>query len=376
MSICTTRPTQFALASAIAVSLLAAGCASNSSLLGEKVDYRKAGSKTITLDVPPDLSKLPGQSRYGQVVPPIVSANNLNGSQETASKPNVVAPGQFGAVKLQRSGQTRWITTDKAPEEIWDAVKQFWIDSGFEIASENPAAGVLETSWAENRAKLPQDLVRRTLGSIVDGLYDTGERDQYKVRIEKVGNGSEIYVAHRGVVEEFTNAQKTETRWLARTDDAVESEMIARLVVHLGGNQPVVAEARADSKSQPSTNRPIGSVQWTAGESSLVISDDIATVWRRVGLALDRTGYTIDSRDRARSTFDVKLPVDPNQGDKIGLWSRLMGKKDSDKATPLFRVTVIALNGNQSRVEIQQVGNEANKADSARVAGDIARELQ
>ena len=116
----------------------------------------------VSLDVPPDLSKLPGQSRYGQVSPAIVSANSP--STPVAAQANAaVAPGQLGSVKLERDGQTRWLSVSATPDQIWDQVRQFWVDAGFTLEVDQPAAGLMETNWAENRAKLPQDIVRRTL---------------------------------------------------------------------------------------------------------------------------------------------------------------------------------------------------------------------
>lgn len=43
----------------------------------------------------------------------------------------------------------------------------------------------METEWAENRAKLPQDIIRRTVGKIIDFAYSMGEQDQYRVRLER-----------------------------------------------------------------------------------------------------------------------------------------------------------------------------------------------
>jgi len=42
----------------------------------------------------------------------------------------------------------------------------------------------METDWAENRTKIPQDIIRRTLGRVLDSLYDSGERDKFRARLE------------------------------------------------------------------------------------------------------------------------------------------------------------------------------------------------
>ena len=40
----------------------------------------------------------------------------------------------------------------------------------------------METDWAENRAKIPQDAIRAALGKLVDALYST-ERDKFRTRL-------------------------------------------------------------------------------------------------------------------------------------------------------------------------------------------------
>ena len=377
MSIQQRRPTLALLSMAAACSLLASGCSSTNPILGEKVDYRKTGTQTVNLDVPPDLSKLPGQSRYGQMSPAIVSANSVNAPTAAAASTSTVAPGQFGTVKLERQGQTRWLSVNQAPEQVWETVRQFWLDSGFELTVDQPEAGLLETNWAENRAKLPQDFIRKTVGTIMDGLYDTGERDQFKIRVERTSKGSEIYVTHRGVVEEYANSQKTETRWQPRTDVALESEMLARLMVKLGAGKDAADQVRAQTTATTPVAAGSQLAKLTDSGVALLVNDDAETVWRRVGLALDRSGYTIETRERVKGTFDVKLPGENADANKPGFWSRVFGGKQSDTPAVKHRVVVKASTNRQSLVEItDRDGTVQNTAAAKRIAKDLLTELQ
>ena len=43
----------------------------------------------------------------------------------------------------------------------------------------------METDWAENRAKIPQDPIRNVLGKLLDPVYSTGERDKFRTRLER-----------------------------------------------------------------------------------------------------------------------------------------------------------------------------------------------
>lgn len=361
-----------------ATSTLVAGCSSTShSILGDKVDYRTAGAKVVSLDVPPDLSKLPGQARYGQVSPAIVTANSMNTPTAAAAQTGTaVAPGQFGPVKLERQGQARWLSLNVPPEQVWEQVRTFWTDTGFELVVDQPETGLLETNWAENRAKLPQDIVRRTFGTIMDGLYDTGERDQFKTRIERTAKGCEIYVTHRGVSEEYANAQKDQTRWQARLDAELEAEMLSRLMVRLGASKDAAEAAKTEvAKAQPKGTGANTAVRLSDNQSSLSVDDDFDTVWRRIGLALDRAGYTIEARDRANGQYDVRLPGDNGDKPKQGFWAGLFGSKDDGQAAVKHKVLVKPA-GNKTNIQItDQTGNVQTTAVAQRIAKDLHNEL-
>lgn len=378
MSIKQRRQFPALLSVVVATSTLMAGCSSTSnSILGDKVDYRTAGAKVVNLDVPPDLSKLPGQSRYGQVSPAIVSANSLNTPTASNTQASTsVAPGQFGPVKLERQGQTRWLSLNVPPEQVWDQVRTFWKDAGFELVVDQPATGLLETNWAENRAKLPQDIVRRTFGSIMDGLYDTGERDQFKTRIERTAKGCEIYVTHRGVSEEYANAQKDQTRWQARLDAELEAEMLSRLMVRLGASKDAAQAAKTEvTQPQPKGTGANTVARLSDNQSGLSVDDDFETVWRRIGLALDRAGYTIEARDRINGQYDVRLPGDNGDKPKQGFWAGLFGAKDGGQAVLKHKVLVQAA-GNKTNVQItDQNGNVQTTAIAQRIAKDLHNEL-
>lgn len=366
------------LSVAAATCTLMAGCSSTSnSILGDKVDYRTAGAKVVNLDVPPDLSKLPGQSRYGQVSPAIVSANSLNTpTAANAQASTSVAPGQFGSVKLERQGQARWLSLSVPPEQVWDQVRTFWKDAGFELVVDQPETGLLETNWAENRAKLPQDIVRRTFGTIMDGLYDTGERDQFKTRIERTAKGCEIYVTHRGVSEEYANAQKDQTRWQSRLDAELEAEMLSRLMVRLGASKDAAQAAKAEvTQAQPKGTGANTATRLSDNQSGLSVDDDFETVWRRVGLGLDRAGYTIEARDRVNGQYEVRLPGDNGDKPKQGFWAGLFGAKDGGQAVVKHKVLVQAA-GSKTNIQItDQNGNVQTTAIAQRIAKDLLNEL-
>lgn len=358
-----------ALSLALLGALSTTGCSSvNNVLAGDKVDYRTTGAKTVNLDVPPDLSQLSGQSRYGQNQPSVVSASSLTTPDRApAADTSSVAAPQAGLVKLERSGQNRWLSVSLPPEQIWEQVKAFWIETGFELPVDQAAAGILETNWSENRAKLPQTGVRKLLGTVLDSLYDTGERDQFRTRIERTAQGSEIYITHRGTQEIYEDARKDQTRWVARPADVgLEAEMLSRLMLKLGAPKDTATAAKTEAANTGNTSTAAARVRLQADGVSLAADDDFDTVWRRVGLALDRGGFTIEDRDRSQGTYEIRLaPANPNAS-KPGFFSRLFGSSnDNPDGLKRYRVQVVA-KGSNSTVRVLDTKGAVEATDAGR----------
>ena len=279
---------------ALALLTLGAGCSSlDAGLSGDVIDYRSSAAKTKPLDVPPDLSQLSRDSRY-QRVGGVVSAAAAVATPAVAeaATPTVALSG-LGDMRIERLGQQRWLVLSAAPEQVWTQLLAFWILRGFTLVVEDAKSGVIETNWAENRAKLPSDVVRNTLGKMVGNLWDTGERDQFRMRVERTATGSEIYIVHRGVAEVFINERKEDTTWRMRASDPqLEAEMLSRLMVALGAKDEPARKLVAAAPEAAARARAV------VGGTTIEIDDPFDRAWRRVGLALDRSGFTVEDRDR------------------------------------------------------------------------------
>ena len=200
-------------------------------------------------------------------------------------------------------------------------MRAFWQERGLEIAKEQADIGSMETGWAENRAKLPQDIIRSTIGKLFDGLYSTGERDMYRTRVERnPSGGTDIYISHRGLQEIYTTQTRDQTVWQARpVDTQLEAEMLARLMLKLGGRAEEVKLAGADAAPTPA--RPAGSlpgpdfrkrIPLSEVPEFLTLNEPFDRGWRRVALALDRHGFTIEDRDRSAGLFYLRY-ADPER---------------------------------------------------------------
>jgi outer membrane protein assembly factor BamC len=377
---------------ALLATLVASGCSSLSS--SDTIDYRGTVVRAKPLEVPPDLSQLSRDSRYfaqGGVVSAV--ATNAPVAAGAAVAPSV-AVASVGEMRVAREGQVRWLVVPQTPEQLWPQVRAFWEQKGFGIAMEDAKAGVLETTWNENRGKLPNDVVRNLLGRLAGNLFDTGERDQFRTRIERSEVGgrtvSEVYITHRGIEEalvQTTGARDdASTRWRTRpSDPQLEAEMLSRLMVSLGGGAAPAAAtvAAATAGTAPAAAAPPAApgtpsrARLVAGDAAIEIDEPFDRAWRRVGLALDRGGFTVEDRDRTLGLYYVRY-VDPKSigKEEPGFWAKLFGNPENPLETRRFRVAVRA-NGPQTVVAILTQAGAADTGDNGkRVASQLLAELR
>lgn len=346
-----------------------AGCSSVGSMLEpDKVEYKSAG-KVPSLEIPPDLTQLQRENRYTIPDTNRGTATASGYTQQQAVRPTnttAVAVNAVSDMRIERAGSQRWLVVKQPPEALWPQIKDFWQDSGFLISYETPQAGVMETDWAENRAKIPQDFIRNTIGKALDSLYSTGERDKFRTRLERTADGAtEIYISHRGMQEVLVGQQKDTTMWTPRqSDPELEAEFLSRLMARLGADTARAKETVAKVGLQA----PRAKLVKGANGGFVEVDEGFDRAWRRVGLALDRVGFTVEDRDRTQGLYFVRY-VDPeqdqNKASEKGFFSKLFSFGPSDdkaKSALRYRVSVkgagavsqVAVLNNEGRPESSQ----------------------
>ncbi|QRM20391.1 outer membrane protein assembly factor BamC [Dechloromonas sp. TW-R-39-2] len=371
--------------SSLTLSLLAislAGC----SLIPDsrKIDYKSAG-KAPTLEVPPDLSQIARDDRFlvpdaagkGSATFSAYSADRTPGAQAQNS---AILP-QVDKVRVERSGNQRWLVVAVPADKLWDTVKDFWQETGFIIKTERPDAGVMETDWAENRAKIGDDIIRRTLGSFLDSLYSTGERDKFRTRLEPGAEPgtTDVFISHRGMEEVYTSSSKEDTRWQPRAADAeLEAEMLRRLMVRLGSEEKRAEALVAVTKAEPRAKLAAKD----DGSGTLEVYERFDRAWRRVGLALDRVGFTVEDRDRSRGLYFVRY-VDPevdNTKKDPGFLSKLAFWKSSEPVASSkvqYRIHVSDDGSSRSGVQVLSAEGGADRSEtSKRILALLLQQLQ
>jgi outer membrane protein assembly factor BamC len=342
--------------------LLLGSCSS----VGERATY-KSSSTLPPLEVPPDLTSPTRDNRYA--VPE--SSTTLSGYQaeRREAKPGsgAVLP-TFDQMHVERDGTQRWLVVEQPPEKLWPAIKDFWQENGFLIKTDLPQVGVMETEWAESRPRVPEGGIRGLINKALDQITSTGVRDKYRTRLERAGQGktTEVYIAHFGMEEVYTSSapagQSNETRWQPRASDpGLEAEFLRRLMVRLGAQEDQAREAVKTAKVEDRAriqNGPSGEL--------LEVQEPFDRVWRRVGLALDRVGFTVEDRDRQNGVYFVRYADPEADLNKPGFFDRLLGTGRKLKAEQ-YRVQV-SQSGSASQVNVL---NKDGKPDASKSAQRI-----
>jgi outer membrane protein assembly factor BamC len=342
---------------------LISGCSITGIMEKGQTDYKSASKQSLPpLEIPPNLTRPTGDDRF--TLPASVAGGSATYSAYAAEQggPKVgtteLLP-NLAKVRMERAGTQRWLVVPEPPEKIWPLVKEFWQEYGFLVNLEVPEAGVMETDWAENRAKIPTDIIRNTLGRFLDQLYSTGERDKFRTRLERGAepNTTEIYISHRGVTEVVSDARNSgglpSFIWQPRpSDPELEAEFLRKLMVRFG-----IEEGRAKDVIAGGPKVERAKLVKAAEGGILELDEPFDRAWRRVGLALDRVGFTVEDRDRSKGYYFVRYldPVQdagskPNEGllSKLAFW-----RSDPKAAGKSEQYRVLVKDGNDtSRVQV------------------------
>jgi len=366
---------QIGITSAVLVSLVSC---STLGADGKRIDYGAAASKVPTLEVPPDLTTLGGSDeRYkmpGEGGAVATYSDYSKGGAAQSGGAGAILP-EIPGVRLERNGAQRWLQISDKPENVWPLVKEFWIDNGLKIKKEEPAAGVMETDWVENRAKIPNANFRNDSEQRLDDkVYSVGESDQYTTRLErgKDGASTEVYITQRGMEEMFSSDKKV-SQWQARGNDPEkEAIMLQRLMVRFGSSEaraadalkataasPVAAASAVPAASPVSAPEPAGTAslrEIADGKTIIVVNDAFDRSWRRVGLAIESAGLAVEDKDREKGVYYLR-PIKMEYGwlDKLKFW------KSNEDTLRHYRVYVKD-GGTSCEVSIADQNGASNKA--------------
>jgi outer membrane protein assembly factor BamC len=394
----------------------------------EAYDYRKSKPRQEPLEVPPDLSQLPKDERFALpsangaksaaaatatpaatvAVVPAGAATAANAGTAPVIDPAAaaqltpaglsVAPAATNA-HIERDGNFRWLAVDASPELVYTTLKSLWINLGYKIDVDEPLIGIVETNWAEVHPEMDEDVIRNGLHKAFGAFDSNGVRNRFRARIERTAsNSTEVFITHRTMEEVLQGVYKDSSKWQMRpADPELEVEMLRRLAVRLMPAQPLRV-AVADGTAAAATAVAPAAVASTAAEDKALLSpapsrvhkvasggamtlqveDSIDHVWRQVGGALDRGGFTVEERRREKRIYAVRY-LDPDyeasEREKRSWWDRVF---NSDAKVPEQQFLIaLTSTGSATSIEVQdRDGRPDGGATARRIVDQLMEQLR
>ncbi|WP_287142662.1 outer membrane protein assembly factor BamC [Achromobacter sp.] len=358
--------------SALMSLVLLAGCSEVNQFLGneESVNYKSAvNQRGEPLSIPPDLTQANSDPRYRAPASGSTTYSQFQQqgqAQASAPKTSNVLPGRQD-MRVERDGDLRWLVVDRAPEDVFPRLVDFWTENGFTVASNNPAAGLIETDWAENRAKIPESWLRQALGAVLESAWDSGEREKFRTRVERVNGHTEVYVSHRQMLEKRVGSDGGQVQWQnGKEDPGLNAAMLARMMVYLGSDVDNARKLVQQAEAAP--QKPAVQEDVRSQGTSLLIAESFDRAWRRVGVALDGGGFAVDDRDRSTGDYYVRY-VDTDTGEKNeqpGFFSRMFSG-DKKAEAPQYRIRLAAMGEQTTVTVLDSNGSRDNSATAQRL---------
>lgn len=370
----------------VAVALLS-GCSSMKQVLGEdqSVDYQSgAAPAKAPLNIPPDLTQAADDPRYQIPANGQVSYSQLQ-AQTQAQQAAQAAQGPdnsrilptVSGMEIHRDGDLRWLVVDAPAGVVFPKIVDFWTDNGFNLETNDPKAGLLQTNWAENQANAPGGFLKDTIGKYLAGyIVDSGQREQFRTRVERDADGkTEIYITHQQMVQRRMNYNDTNIVWEpGKPDPGLDAAMVARLMVYLGSTVPQAKQALAQAQATslvPTVQRVV-----TSNGTSLTIAEPFDRAWRRVSVAMDSAGFSVDDRNRSAGDFYVRY-VDTDTGreqKEQSFFSRLFeGEHHSE--VPQFRVHLTQGGDTTAVTVLDENGKEDDSATAQRLLSVLSTSM-
>ena len=259
-------------------------------------DYANSTS-TDPLSAPPDLvtPEWEGSLEIPKTTNDRISALETQGPALGAP----VLP-EFIDIRVRREGPTRWLEVDTDPVTLWPLLRKFLQDENYRIGADESVLGYIETEWKQNT-------VRSAGSESEQESFDvTGEK--FRIRLERQPNAvTNIFLTQRGAEVAAIN-KDDQILWKPQSpNDEREAEMTIKLMEFLG-------TSREDARRKFSTSDAqflYLDIKDIGGVPVLLVGDVYSRVWRRTGVALDRSGLVVEDHNRNKGVYYVSLDLTP-----------------------------------------------------------------
>ena len=322
-----------------------------------RINYKNNRS-VKALEFPPDLTAPEFDMAFALPADGVVNASTLastSGGYTIDGRTISVLPKSTN-MSIGGQGKVRWLDVAAPAESLWPKIRDFWRSVGISVKRDEPKIGIMETEWAENRAGLPMDWFRKSLGKMFQGAYDAGTRDRYHIRIEKPrASSTRIFLTHKGAEKVITG---TVSGWELRpSNHELEAEMLNRLKAFLQGD---VGAAKGTVSTNLNQTSSLVNLVEQEGQPILQVNDNYKRAWILTGIMLDRMGLVAEKRNQSAGIFEVKYQGDDEDATKRGFFKRLFGGRKT-----------ILVKGQAYQVHVQDAG----KLSIVRITDDEGKPL-
>ena len=174
------------------------------------------------------------------------------------------------------------------------------------------------------------------------------------------------------MIEVYNGPEKSSTVWQPRAaDPELEAEFLSRLMVRLGVTQEQSKALIAAGGSKSSSRIAV-----LNGQSVIQIDETFDRAWRRVGLSLDRTSFTVEDRDRSQGIYFVRYVEPVADKADAGFLSSLFGPSKANAAPLKYRIAVVSQGGVTTVSVLDAGGKPETSANAQRILKVIADDLQ
>ena len=284
----------------------------------EKLVYKTDedySSGQIDLVIPPNLTQ-----------PNTIDALSLPEVIDNDSSKLFTIDTKLEGIKLFKQGQDMFLSVQTEDKILlWERIKSFWLEEGFQILSEDLTISSMRTNYLENLSEVQLGIIQRYVGRYVPLLVSPETRDSYKTRIVKKENGFDVVISHYG--KEFMSDGDTEFKWQNRPrDKEFQNEMISRMYIYLGGDEAknsgyIVARTTGIRKT-------VSIYTDEKGLQTLFVPDIYERVFPSVVSSLDILGVKIIEKDQTSGL--IKVSLDDKEKEAKGFLSSLFGSDSSE----------------------------------------------
>jgi outer membrane protein assembly factor BamC len=404
-------PSKLRTSLAMMLTLAIAGC---SALDAKNEDYKRS-NRLPPLEIPPSLTVPQADDRYSIPDPKDVAASATYSEYAKSRGLPTAQPGYVPGIgidpkitqaHIERAGSERWLVINGTEVQVYNTLKTFLTENGYDIAEENPILETLETKWVTSRPHVEDDgLFRNLLNSVLSSDTATSIRDRYHFRVDpgRTPGTVEVYVSHSGLEE--VQVDMSTFKWQPRPSEPTkEAEMLKRLLVKFGIEEPKAAEqmaadlkpdakatatkpkaATSDESGVPKPKNALPVEVRGDGQPVLRIPDSFDRAWRRMSLAVDKSGLLIQDQNRDQGIFFVQYasakmkgpdPFNPGGTGVSGFFSSIGRMFTDDKNAETTKVKFE--DNSVYRIIVTKQGDTLNEVsvmdkDGKKLSVDLAR---